>query len=343
MKKKLLIFFLLIIVGGGAFAYLKYRAFVAPNVPKNLENPYVQIPSNSTFNDVVALLYDSQMIMDTASFSEVAHQLSYVKNPMRAGRYKVQPNWSNLKLVRHLRGGKQEAVKVILTNARLVDEVAGKASVNIEADSVQVTQLWQDEAYLSEIGYTSQTLMSLFIPNTYNLYWNTDAKGLTERLIKEHDNFWSKNDRKEKAKALDLSPAEVYTLASIVEKETNYKLERPRMAGVYLNRLRIGMLLQADPTAVFARKDFSTPRVTNYHTEFDSPYNTYMYTGLPPGPIAMASISSIDAVLNPETHKYLYFCAIGDGTGKHNFAKTLTQHNQNAAVYRANLRQRGRR
>lgn len=162
-------------------------------------------------------------------------------------------------------------------------------------------------------------------------------------MIKEHDKFWAKNNRKEKADAMERSPEEVYALASIVEKETNNISERPRMAGVYLNRLRIGMPLQADPTSVFATKDFTTKRVTDYHTTFDSPYNTYMYRGLPPGPIAMSSIASIDAVLNSEDHKYLYFCAVGDGSGSHNFAKTLTQHNQNAAIYRSNLKKRGRR
>ena len=140
-----------------------------------------------------------------------------------------------------------------------------------------------------------------------------------------------------------MTPAEVYTLASIVERETLQSSEKPRMAGVYLNRLDIDMLLQADPTCVFATRDFSTPRVTNYHLKFDSPYNTYMYTGLPPGPISMASISSIDAVLNREDHKYLYFCAKGDGTGFHSFARTLAQHNQNAAIYRRNLKKRGKR
>ncbi|MEZ4950129.1 MAG: endolytic transglycosylase MltG [Saprospiraceae bacterium] len=150
--------------------------------------------------------------------------------------------------------------------------------------------------------------------------------------------FWSKNNRKEKAANLGLNPEEVYTLASIVERESNKNQERPTIAGVYLNRLKINMILQADPTLVFATRDFTAKRVLNFHKEFDSPYNTYMYAGLPPGPISMASISSIDAVLNRENHDYLYFCARPDGSGFHDFAKTLAQHNRNAAKYRASLR-----
>ncbi len=164
-----------------------------------------------------------------------------------------------------------------------------------------------------------------------------------ERMVKEHDNFWEQKDRKAKAEALGLTPKEVYILASIVEKETLRADEKQRMAGVYYNRLDIGMRLQADPTVVFATRDFETPIVTHRHLEFDSPYNTYRYAGLPPGPITMSSISSIDAVLNKEDHDYIYFCAKGDGSGYHAFAKSLEQHNQNAARYRANLRQRGLR
>ena len=160
-------------------------------------------------------------------------------------------------------------------------------------------------------------------------------------MKKESNTFWSKSNREEKRKELNLTRAEVYTLASIIEKETNQNSEKPRMAGALVNRLNINMLLQADPTAVFATRDFETKRVWDKHTKFDSPYNTYMYAGLPPGPIAMASIASIDAVLNYEKHKYLYYCAKGDGSGLHNFALNLSGHNQNIRVYKNNLRKRG--
>ena len=188
-----------------------------------------------------------------------------------------------------------------------------------------------------------ETAMTAFIPNTYDFYWNTDAKTFFEKMWKENEVFWSKNNRLNKAKNLNLSKEEVYTLASIVEKETNQNDEKNRMAGVYVNRLKKGMRLQADPTVVFATRDFTTKRVLDKHTQFDSPYNTYMYAGLPPGPISMASISSIDGVLNAEDHDYLYFCAKGDGTGYHSFAKTLSGHNANARRYAQNLRKRGLR
>ena len=181
--------------------------------------------------------------------------------------------------------------------------------------------------------------MTLFIPNTYELFWNTSPKKLVERMATEHDKFYDKL-RKEKMKALELSSEEVYTLASIVQKETLVSAEKPRVAGVYINRLKRGQLLQADPTVVFASGEFGLRRVLNKHLAIDSPYNTYKYEGLPPGPIAMPDITTIDAVLNYEKHKYLYFCASPDNSGKHLFAKTLVQHNRNADKYRAYLNKR---
>jgi len=269
--------------------------------------------------------------------------MAYVRNPMRAGRFEVEPGWSMLQLIRHLRNGPQSPVQLVLNNERLPENVAAKAAQFIEPDSIAIWSAMQQEAFIKELGFSPETLMSLFIPNTYEFFWNTKPKAFLNRMKREHDRFWGTNQRREKAEQLGLSPAEVYTLASIVEKETLIAEEKPRIAGVYLNRLDIGMRLQADPTAVFARRDFGAARVLDYHTQYDSPYNTYRYAGLPPGPIAMASIASIDAVLEPESHQYLYFCAKGDGSGLHAFARTLSAHNRNAAIYRRNLRARGLR
>ena len=344
MKKIFLYFFiglLILFTGISFFIYQKY--IVGPNVPKGLPETYIHIPTNSSFDEVVELLKTEGIIKDEASFRWFAEYMKYQRDPMRAGRFKIQPAWSNIELIRHLRNGKQAPVKLVLNNERLIEEVAAKVARFIEPDSLEMITLLQDETYLEQIGYTNETLMSLFIPNTYEFFWNTTPEKFMERMIKEHDGFWQKDNRLEKATAINLSPAEVYTLASIVERETTQNTEKPRMAGVYLNRLEKGMLLQADPTSVFARRDFSARRVTDYHTKFDSPYNTYLYKGLPPGPISMASISSIDAVLNAEKHDYVYFCAKGDGSGLHNFAKTLAAHNQNASIYRRNLRKRGLR
>ncbi len=334
---------IIIIVGiiGGIFGYAKYQQVFAPNVPSIIENNMIEIPTGATYQEVVDQLYLNGFLIDTVSFNWVAEKMQYKKNDMRTGRFEIQPNWSNRKLIQHLRNGRRATVKVVLTNERLVENVAAKVARFIEPDSIEILHLFNDEEFLLDNGFTKETLMSLFIPDTYDFYWNTTPKDFFARMKKEHEAFWSKESRLEKAKALDMTPAEVYTLASIVEKETNYNPEKKRMAGVYLNRLKIGMLLQADPTAVFATRDFETRRVLDRHLEYDSPYNTYLYAGLPPGPIAMASKVSIDAVLNHEEHKYYYFCAKPNTSGQHNFAKNLAAHNVNAAKFRRWLTRRG--
>lgn len=339
--KRIAVLLLVVFTVGAWWTYHRY--VTGARIPADLESYVVQIPTGASFNEVAVLLKDKQWIKEDQLFKVLAEKMNYIKNPMRAGQYEVKPGWNTVQLIRHLRGGKQLPVKVVLTNERLPEDVAAKVARFIEADSTELWELFQDESYLQEIGYTKETLMSIFIPNTYELFWNTSPKTFMERMLKEHELFWKKESRLTKAKALNLNPWEVYTLASIVEKETLQSAEKPKMAGVYLNRLETDMLLQADPTSVFARRDFNTRRVTDYHTKFDSPYNTYIYKGLPPGPISMSSISSIDGVLNAEEHDYVFFCAKGDGTGFHNFAKDLAAHNRNASIYRANLRKRGLR
>ncbi len=306
----------------------------------NVDGHYILIPTGSEFDDVVKILMEQKVIPNEEVFRKLAKKMNYIKSPMRSGRFEIQDDWSVVDLIRHLRNGKQAPVNVVVNNSRLLEDVAGRVSRFFEPDSAALMKLFKDEKYLNEIGYSYETLMSAFIPDTYQLYWNTSPKKFMERMIKEHDAFWKKNNRLAKAKKLGLTPAEVYTLASIVERETLQNSEKKRMAGVYLNRLKKDMLLQADPTSVFATRDFSATRVTDYHTKFDSPYNTYLYKGLPPGPISMASKTSIDAVLDAEDHSYLYFCAKGDGSGYHNFAKTLAAHNKNADLYRKNVRKR---
>ena len=343
MLKKILIGLFVLGLVIGFFAFQKYQRFFAPNVPETLEDPFVEIPTGANFEELVQRLVNAKLIIDTVSFVETADFMKYRRPKMRAGRYEIKPGWSNRKLVQHLRGGKQATVKVVLTTERMPENVAAKAARFIEADSLQIVSLLENDTFIQKLGYTKETLQSLFIPNTYDFFWNTTAEQFIQRMVKEHKAFWEKEGRLEKAQQKNMTPAEVYTLASILEKETNQKAEKKRMAGVYTNRLERGIPLQADPTCVFATKDFDTKRVTNYHTEFVSPYNTYLNAGLPPGPIAMASISSIDAVLNKEDHDYIYFCAKGDGTGFHNFAKSLRGHNQNVNIYVRNLKQRGLR
>ena len=319
----------------GFFLWGKYRDVVAANVPDELKSEYVLIPNNAAFSEVVDSLFTNHQLIDTVSFREVAELMSYKKSSMRAGRYKIKSGWSNKELITHLRGGQQAPVKVVFNIGRFVDDVAGKVAPSIQADSAEISQLLHNQQFITAQGYTDETLMSLLIPNTYEFFWNTSAKGFFERMVKEHKVFWGKENREAKAAALNMSKSEVYTLASIVERETNQVPEKKRIAGVYLNRIKKRMLLQADPTAVFATRDFAARRVLNKHINFDSPYNTYKYLGLPPGPISVASISSIDAVLNAESHDYFYFCAKPDNSGFHAFAKTLAGHNRNANKFRA--------
>lgn len=333
---------LVIALAGGLFFGWKYiQALLIPTVPEKLENQFVCIPTGSTFDEVVAILKMGGIIKDEAGFRWLAGEMSYKKDKMRSGRFEVQPGWTTRQLIQHLRNGEQAPVKVVLNSERLPEDVAGIVGQFIEADSLALITAFHDPALLAEIGYKPETLISAFIPNTYEMFWNTDAVGFLRRMVKEHDAFWEKNNRRAKAKALNLTENQVYTLASIVERETNSNPEKPTIAGVYLNRLRINMLLQADPTSVFATRDFTTHRVTEYHTSFDSPYNTYRYKGLPPGPISMASIPSLDAVLNFEKHNYLYFCAKPDDSGTHAFAETFSAHKVNAERFQSWVVRRG--
>ncbi len=321
-----------------AYAGMRIYEYVyKSNVPFELEKEIVQIPTGSDFEDVVSLLKKDGFIINEKSFRLLAERMKYSGRP---GRFKISPGWTNRQLIRHLRGGKQEPVNLVLVNERLPEHVAGKAARFIEADSLSIISLLNNKVFLDSIGYSPQTLMSLFIPNTYEFFWNTSARKFVERMVRENARFWDNKNRLEKAKELGLTPVEVYTLASIVERETNQNAERRRVAGVYYNRLQKGMLLQADPTLVFASRDWESRSLAKYKT-LDSPYNTYMYPGLPPGPISMASISSLDAVLNREKHKYIFFCAAGDETGTHNFSETYNGHLKNIEIYKRNLRKRG--
>lgn len=339
-RSLILVSFVLIFIAG----IFTWRSIMgARAVPIDLEDPILLIPQGANFEQVLDSLQKRGCVSRETLFSNLADYMKYRRDPMRPGRFTLKPGMNYIQLIRHLRNGPQTPVRVVLTNERLPEDIAGKVARYLEADSIGLWAAMQDPEILSSLELNQESLTSLFIPNTYELYWNTSPEEFLKRMKREYDKFWNSNQRREKAEKLDMDINEVYTLASIVEKETLRNDEKTRMAGVYLNRLKTGMLLQADPTAVFATRDFGTPRVLDYHTNFDSPYNTYKYPGLPPGPISMASISSIDAVLNAEDHDYLFFCAIGDGSGYHAFAKTLSQHNQNAVRYRNNLRKRGLR
>ncbi len=341
LKRNILLLLCAALLAGTVFLWKPIQAMYFSGVPSDLKEVFVCIPTGATFEQVVGILKKGRVIKDEEGFRWLAGQMNYKKDKMRAGRFEVKPGWTNRELIQHLRSGEQAPVKVVLNNERLPEEIAGQVAHFIEADSLSLLQTFRDKAFLAENGFNTENIVTAFIPNTYEMYWNTDAKNFFKRILKEHEAFWSKNDRRAKAKAQGLDEKKAYILASIVERETNYVPEKPTIAGVYLNRLHIDMRLQADPTCVFATRDFATRRVTEYHTTFDSPYNTYVYKGLPPGPISMASIPSLDAVLNPEKHQYLYFCAKPDDSGAHSFAETFAAHKVNAERFQATLRQKG--
>jgi UPF0755 protein len=224
-------------------------------------------------------------------------------------------------------------INVTYNNMVTVENLAGQLSKYLYVDSIDILQKMVAKDFLTHNNVSRENVLSLFIPNTYQMYWDDEVEKIVNRLVNEKEKFWKKNDRRKKAEKLAMTPAEVYTLASIVEKESNYKPERKTIAGLYLNRIKRGIPLQADPTVKYAVGQLDLRRVLNKHLEFDSPYNTYKYAGLPPGPIYMPSVNSLDAVLNAENHEYLYMCAKPGYNSEHVFAKTLRQHSVNASNY----------
>lgn len=318
-----------------SLSFYFYQAFFSPNALVDKEEPYLlKIPSNATFKQVSDSLYNNGVINDIITFSFVAKVLDY-QEAVKSGLYTIPPKTNNLNLIRILRGG-QTPIKVTFNNIRTKEDLAERLTRNLEVQPEQLLNLLSDSVYIMKFGFEEETIMSMFIPNTYELWWNSSPESLFDRMYREYEKFWTE-ERREKARKIGLSPIEVSTLASIVQAETQKADERPRVAGVYMNRLRINMPLQADPTLIFAAGDFSIRRVLNTHKELDSPYNTYKYTGLPPGPINLPEISALDAVLNYEVHDYLYFCAKDDFSGYHAFATNFNEHLNNARKYQAAL------
>jgi UPF0755 protein len=330
-----------ILVAGAAVAYYSYQQLYKPNVHIEQQEgkDYLYIRTGSTFEQVLAELDENHYLTNEQSFRWMAEKMNYTKH-VKPGRYLIVDGMSNRELISMLRSGKQASVKVIFHNIRLMKDMVEVISDQIEADSSVLLKLLNDNKYLEKYGFTKETVPALFIPNTYEMYWNTSAEEFIERMYKEYKKFWNQQ-RTNKAESIGLKKIEVSILASIVEEETQRNDERPTIAGVYKNRLDKDMLLQADPTVKFAVGDFSIKRILNKHTEIDSPYNTYKYKGLPPGPICVPSISAINAVLNYQHHDYLYFCAKEDFSGRHNFARTIEQHNRNAKLYQRALGRNG--
>jgi len=326
------------IIAGIKVSDIYHKAYGANIFTPDKKSLYIYIPTGAEINDVYALLYDAKLVKNTNTFEWVAERKKYSRH-IHPGRYKIQNRMSNNDLINMLRAGVQDPVGVVLNNVRTPEELAIKVAEQIEPDTADILALLYDKAFIEEMGFNAYTIMGMFIPNTYECWWNISAKGFLERMKKEYERFWNL-ERTYKSQRINLTPDEVITLASIIENETNKPEEYRRIAGVYINRLDKGIKLQADPTVKYALGDFDIKRVLKKHTDIDSPYNTYKYYGLPPGPICMPSIRAIDAVLNYEKHDYLYFCAKDDFSGYHNFARTLAQHNKNAHLYQKALNRR---
>jgi UPF0755 protein len=339
MRNRKIILFptaLLLIAVAGIF--LVYRFLYGPNIDVAQGKMILYIPEGASYGQVMDSIDSRMEISHPGMFRWVAEKKKYPAL-VKPGRYEITTGMSYIGLIDLLRSGRQSPVNVTFNNIRTLAELAGKVGSQIEADSTEIIYFLSDESNFSEDGFSGETVISVFIPNTYQFFWNTGAKDFYLRMLKEYRDFWN-DDRKAKAKVLGMTPVEVSTLASIVDEEAARSDEKPRIAGVYINRLRRGIPLQADPTIIYALGDFSIKRVLKAHLETDSPYNTYKNRGLPPGPINSPSISGIESVLNAEKHDYLYFSAKADLSGYHNFSRTLAEHNRYAAEYHRELNRR---
>ena len=338
MKKKsikitcwtiILIVLAVAIAGGLIYGKLNAKAF---NIEKAT---FIYIDERKNYNDLLSQLESIGQINDIHFFKQLADRMKYPKN-IKSGKYEIHSNTTYLELVRMLRGGQQIPVKLTFNNIRLKKDFAERIGEQLMLSSDVLLEELHNFERCESLGFDTTTILTLFIPNTYEMYWNISVDKFMERMKKEYDHFWTE-ERLAKARAISLNPVDISILASIVEEETAVKDEFPIVAGLYINRLKKGMLLQADPTVKFAVGDVTLKRILRVHTLVESPYNTYINTGLPPGPIRIPSISGIDGVLNYKKHPYLYMCAKEDFSGTHNFAITLSEHNQNAKKYQAAL------
>jgi len=312
---------------------LKANVFVDP-----ADSVLFHIPTGSELNDVRDLLFQNAIIKDSSTFMWMSVKKNY-QNNVHPGRYWIINRMNNKKLVNLLRSGANVPIMLTFNNIRTSEQLAGRIASILETDSVSIMEILSDSVFLAQYGFNEQTIPAMFIPNSYEFFWNTSAKGFFRKMNSEYNNFWNP-ERIKKAEDIGLTRDEISTLASIVEWETIKNDEKPVVAGLYMNRLKRGMKLQADPTVIFALKDFSIRRVLTKHLKTNSPYNTYKYEGLPPGPIKLPAISSIEAVLNYQSNNYLYMCAREDFSGYHNFASNIIQHGRNARKYRKALNER---
>ncbi|WP_420317636.1 endolytic transglycosylase MltG [Ekhidna sp.] len=339
MRKKyfIAIFLVVFTMMLSSFAFYTYQIIYTPNVLIEQEDRYFAIPKGTTFKELQNKLAEERIVNDLVSFSFLA-KLKDLDVNVKNGMYLIKGDMTNVELINLLRSGAQTPISLTFSNARILTQLPKILTHNIEIDSADLAPLLLADTTAEYYGFSKETFISMFIPNTYEVYWTITPRGLLDRMKAEYDRYWTE-ERKQKAQYLGMSQVEVSTLASIVQGETNKMDEAPTIAGVYINRLKRGIPLQADPTLVFAIGDFSIRRILNKDKEFDSPYNTYKNRGLPPGPINMPGIPALNSVLNYEDHNYLYFCAKADFSGYHAFARTLGEHNVNARKFQRALNQ----
>ncbi len=329
---------ILLVLCGGVACYI-YTLYVQPNFStKNGKNVSIYIDENTDYNELIAQITLNSTQKFANSFQRIANWKDFDQS-YRVGHYVLEDGMSNRVLLNRLSGGMQSPVVLKFNNIRTLPQLMSRLDLQLQLDSADLANVFDDAERVSALGFNQQTLISMFIPNSYEVYWDMSAEELVEKMKKEYDKFWNAKDRRAKAEQMGMTLQEVSTLASIVEGETNKAAEKPIVAGLYINRLKKNIPLQADPTVKFAVGDFSLTQILYEHLEVESPYNTYKHTGLPPGPIAMPSIQGIDAVLNHAKHNYIYMCAKETLDGTHNFATSLSQHNANAARYHRALRE----
>lgn len=338
LKYKLILIFIIGLFTGG---FLLNNLFFKPNVKLSQKYTYIDIPQKITIDSLSLIL---KPYVNNAQTFKWAAKIKRFNKP-KPGRYRIENRMNNNALINLLRIGKKAEVTLTFNNKNSLAALAGAVSHQIEPDSLSLLSCMSDSDDIKAKGFNQDNILLMYIPNTYRMYYNTSPQKFRDKMWHEYQNFWN-NDRRAKAKKIGLNPIQVGILASIIQKESTKASELPRIAGVYLNRLKKGMLLQADPTVVYAYKqkygnDLIIKRVLNKHKAVESPYNTYKYRGLPPGPISMPDIQSIEAVLNPEKHHYLYFVADFNRPGYHLFSQTLSAHNRKASRYHDSLNKRG--
>lgn len=302
------------------------------------ETAYIYIEPTANYDEIVIQIINKVNLPSEKIFQMLSERMKYSES-IKSGRYAIKDGMTMPEILRMLRAGNQSAVKLTFNNMRTKENLAGRISNQLMMDSLSLLNALKDENKANELGFDTNSLAAMFIPNTYEVYWDTSIDNLLKRMQNEYTAFWNES-RKAKAKQIGLTPVEVSTLASIVEEEATFSDEYPIVAGLYLNRLKRGQRLQADPTVKFALGDFSLRRILYKHLEVESPYNTYRNEGLPPGPIRVPSIKGIDATLSPQDHNYLFMCAKEDLSGRHNFATTHAEHMRNAARYQRALNER---